>query len=127
MLQPDWVCWRQQFTPPSSQRYEWHEILTYRRMKINTAQAISGQLNDTSNIDTYDDRCIPTGRPIAEPPMFDYDEFTAKEVPSKRRNEALFAERRDIEKRVKFGDTDTELELLEMYFFWVADIANHPK
>lgn len=81
----------------------------------------------TSDVDTYDNRYIPTGRTIAEPPMFDYDKFIDKEVPSKRRLEALFSERRDIQKRVKFGDTYTELGILEMYFFWVADIASHPK
>lgn len=77
-------------------------------------------------IDTHDDRYVPTGGPIAEPSMFDYDKSIDNEVPSKRRLEAFFPER-DIEKRVNFGDTYTELGLLEMFFFWVADIANDPK
>lgn len=58
--------------------------------------------------------------------MFDYDEFIDKEVPLNKRLEALFPERRDIEKRVKFGDTHSDLGLLQMYFFLV-NIARHPK
>ena len=34
--------------------------------------------SSTSDIDTYDDRYIPTGRPITEPLMFDYGEFMTR-------------------------------------------------
>lgn len=53
------------------------------------------------------------GRPITEPPLFDYEEFIEERVPSDFRMKLLFPD--DIEKRTRYRDTFTEFELLGMY------------
>lgn len=49
-------------------------------------------------------------RPIAEPPIFDYEAFADQEIPSDIQMERLFP--KDIEARTKFPDAMTEKELV---------------
>lgn len=58
-------------------------------------------------------RHFTPGRPITEPPVFDYEEFIEEVVPSDIRMKLLFPD--DIEQRTKYRDTFTERKLLEMY------------
>lgn len=56
---------------------------------------------------------IPTGRPLAEPPMLDYDDFITNKLPSDKRFSRLFPG--DIEKWIRCRDLETEQLLLGEY------------
>lgn len=65
---------------------------------------------------------IPTRRPLAEPPMLDYDTFLEKTLPSDRRFLKLIPD--DIEKRTSCRDHETERLLLIEYREWVGDMRD---
>ena len=65
--------------------------------------------------------CKPE-RPLAEPPMFDYDTFFEENIPSDIRMKILIPN--DIESRTRYRYVVTEIYLFEMYTHWCRDVKN---
>lgn len=63
---------------------------------------------------------VRAGRPLAEPPMLEYDRFIEKKVPSDVRLRILFPN--DIQKRTDYGDLSVEAGLQLKYYDWVIDM-----
>lgn len=61
----------------------------------------------------------PTGRPLSEPPIFNYDDFVRRFVPSDKRFQILFPERKAIGTMADYKDRHIEYELLSTYRDWV--------
>ena len=55
--------------------------------------------------------------------MFNYDDFERRFVPSRKRFQILFPERRDVGKMTDYMDRHIEMELLRTYRNWVDDLV----
>lgn len=63
---------------------------------------------------------LPTQRPLAEPPMLDYDNVIENELPSDIRFSKLFPN--DIERWVRCRDVETERLILTEYLDWALNM-----
>lgn len=56
------------------------------------------------------------GRPVWEPPIFDYTDLIGEEYDQKRKTVQEYTN--DVAKTTDFLDADIEVELLQMYYNW---------
>lgn len=76
-------------------------------------------------IDYYEEHHLPTKRPLAEPPMFDYDDIIENRLPSDTRVSKLFPN--DIERWTRCRDLETEHLLLRDYMAWIRGMKRCEK
>lgn len=76
------------------------DILVYEYRELERSGSAMSFASDMSH-------WLPTKRPLAEPPIFYYDTFIDDDVPSDKRLEKLFPDRRDIGKKTEFRDHET--------------------
>ena len=70
----------------------------------------------------------PTGRPLAEPPIFKYDDFVYSHrdnIPSDARLKRLFS--KNIELRWQWRDKETDSLLFHVYSNWFRDLDKKEK
>lgn len=67
----------------------------------------------------------PEERPIAEPPIFDYEKFEDEKVPSDKKLKKMFGDGPgNVEKRTMHRDLETEVELLKKQHDWLLELQN---
>ena len=67
----------------------------------------------------------PEERPIAEPPIFDYEKFEDEKVPSDKKLKKMFGDGPgNVEKRTMHRDLETEVELLKTQHDWLLELQD---